>query len=257
MSPKELLDAFGRSLTGLGFIEIIQSEFDELNVQYMCRVSRGSEREWARVVRALLTTCEVGDDYPPHICRLYFLKGGNLVYGWHINITSEDMPRTLQNLDSTIQKYTPRPVDLVRTEGMKRLMRSERKFHHPPVPPPFPGKKGVQLRQLLKHQVRRPRRVHEADASGNPIVPKGHQVQAGTLAGALGYDPKETSYAPPLQADKRGNPIVPKKHQVTEMPLSGLPSDYDRNAPTEKNKGAFGVESDQMEQFRPPIGGRR
>jgi hypothetical protein len=251
MSSKELTDAFARSLTGLGFVEIISAEFDEMNVQFMCRVGKGAERKWARIVKSILVTCEAADDYPPHICRLYFLKEGRLVYGWHINITSDDMLRTLQGLDSALQKFTPRPVDLVRTEGMKKLMKSERKFHHPPVPPPFPGKKGVQLRQLLKGQVRLPRRVLEADAKGNPIVPEAHKVSGMVMAGG------DYVYSPPLQADAKGNPKAPHVKQIEEIAMAGLPADYDRNAPNDENKGAFGVESDKMKTFRPPVGGGR
>jgi hypothetical protein len=60
-------------------------------------------------------------------------------------------------------------------------------------------------------------------------------------------------YSPPLEADSKGNPIVPHNQRVWEQPMAGLPEDYDRNAPNEKNKGAFGLESDSMSTFRPPI----
>lgn len=55
------------------------------------------------------------------------------------------------------------------------------------------------------------------------------------------------------EADIRGNPIVPRSARIKKIEMAGLPKNFDRNAPTKrnKNKGSWGIGSGR--NFRPPV----
>ena len=251
MSSKEHAEYLANSINALGYMETVQTGYYNLSVQVICRLRAGYAESWAKVVEKLLLMAEAlgTKGYPcdVHVCRLYFLKEGRMVYGWHINITSEYMNEVLGLLSSQLTQVSPRPVD---HPNMRQDLRKDRFMEHPPPPNPPPGHSGVQRRQILKPDERRPQRVHEADASGNPIVPKEHMVMVQSM------DPveEEATYVPPLEADAKGNPLVPKGQQVWEQPMAGLDPAYDRNAPTKKKGGAFSLFDSQTmgPSFTPP-----
>ena len=251
MSSKEHAEYLAQSVNALGFMEVIQTGYYNLSVQVIARLRAGQAASWAKIVERLLLMAESlgADGYPCdlHVCRLYFLKNGKMVYGWHINITSEYMDEVLQLISSQLSQVSPRPVD---HPNMKENLRKDRFMEHPNAPAPPPGMAGVQRRQISKRDERRPRRVLEADAAGNPIVPREHMVMVQSM------DPldEEGTYEPPLEADARGNPVVPQGQMVWEQPMAGLDPNHDRNAPTKKKGGAFSMfESQTMgAPFSPP-----
>jgi hypothetical protein len=55
------------------------------------------------------------------------------------------------------------------------------------------------------------------------------------------------------EADAKGNPIVPREARVEVQPMAGLPKNYDRGAPDEKARGVWSIESRKGAAFRPPI----
>ena len=254
MSSKEHAEYLSGVVNGLGFMETIQTGYYNMSVQVICRLQAGYAEPWAKVVEQILlmgeSLAEQGFPCDIHVCRLYFLKQGKMVYGWHINITSDHMNEVLRLLGTLLLKVSPRPVDHPR---MRETLRKDRFQEHPNDIPPAPGSSGVQRRHISKRDERRPQRVHEADAKGNPIVPRDHMVTVQSM------DPweEEGTYEPPLEADSKGNPIVPGGQRVMEQAMGGLDPRHDRNAPTKKKGGAFSLfESESMGQvFKPPMRG--
>ena len=251
MSSKEHAEYLAGVVNGVGFLETVQTGYSNISVQVICRLQAGYAESWAKVVEKLLlmgqSLTEKGYPCDVHICRLYFLKEGRMVYGWHIKISSDHMNEVLGMLSSQLGQISPRVVDHPR---MRETLRKDRFQEHPVPLGPAPGVSGVQRRQISKRDERRPQRVHEADAKGNPIVPREHMVTVQSM------DPveEEATYVPPLEADSKGNPIVPGGQKVWEQPMGGLDPNYDRNAPTKKKGGAFSLfESESMgPAFTPP-----
>ena len=158
MSSKEHADRLAHALNSLQFVETVNADFGNAHVQLLCRVQRGAEVKWAQVVEGILLAAESvhGQEkyWVTHICRLYFLREGKMLYGWHVGITSNFMEESLG--------------EIVRSFASQRPAAQMRAV--PNIPPTQPS----------------PRRVVgviEADAKGNPKVPPSHRVEVVPMAG--------------------------------------------------------------------------
>lgn len=102
MSSKELVDRLATSLSSLPFVEPITADFSVTGVKVICRVKKGTEAAWAKVVEKILRSADRAE-FKAHICRLYFLHNGNMVYGWHLGITSSSMEDTIDHVVGLIR----------------------------------------------------------------------------------------------------------------------------------------------------------
>ena len=161
MSSKEQAERLAQALSSLKYVETISFEGSEYGtIKALCRISPDRLSDWALVVTSILRKAEslVGQDaqWDSHICRLYMLKNGDLVYGWLVAITAQYMDETLSHLIPSIKSHAlglaPRPAT-------------------DPIPVPV---------------VRRARGVQaapDADSKGNPRVPPSHRVTEIPMAG--------------------------------------------------------------------------
>lgn len=156
MSTKEQAERLAQALTSLQYVEPVSFEGSEYGtIKALCRIKTEHLADWALVVTEILKTSEALEyaeqGWDSHICRLYMLRDGKLVYGWLVAITSQDMEETLSHLIPVIKKGA--------------------------LPPPAP----VAVPTQTKPIIRRP--TPDADAKGNPRVPPHHMVTEVPMAG--------------------------------------------------------------------------
>jgi hypothetical protein len=88
---KEAADRLAGALKALPFVEPIRQDFVEVTrIKLLCRVSKGAEAQWAKVVEKMLRAAD-SSGFQVHICRLYFLHNDNMVYGWHVGVDAQSM----------------------------------------------------------------------------------------------------------------------------------------------------------------------
>lgn len=155
MSSKEIADRFGHTLSALPFVEAISSNHTVNGVKVLCRVAAGHDKAWAGLVEKILRA-GISSSYATHICRLYFLHNGSMVYGWHVGITSDSIQDSLDVIIPLI--IPPRP-------SIPKPGKAPR--HIAPYSPPL-----------------------QADAKGNPIVDK--QVTEMAFTGMEGMSDRNT-----------------------------------------------------------------
>ena len=181
----ENAERLASALSGLGYAEPVEWGEDEFgSVNVMCRIKSQSLGKWAQLVKNILVRSAAlraeGNEaaWASHICRLYLLKNGELVYGWLVNISSPFMADSLSELipvikgQSSQEKKAPKPV--ITTKPALKVV---------------PKKKNVV------------RAVPDADARGNPIVPPSHRV---TVVPMAGLDPELDRNAPSDMTEGKG-----------------------------------------------------
>lgn len=109
MSNKEITDRFAGLLDSLPFVAPIKHEFTDTTIKVMCRISKGSEGQWAKVVEKILRTAE-HSDFNAHICRLYFLHNDNMVYGWNVSLAAVSLSDALDAIARHVVQGRPKPV---------------------------------------------------------------------------------------------------------------------------------------------------
>lgn len=107
MSSQAFADRLARALESTGLVQPVQSSFADNRVNVLCRLQAGNESKWVEVVKKILIAAEqergAVHAWQTHICRNYFLKGDNLVFGWNISIQSQQMSSTLDVLSRLIR----------------------------------------------------------------------------------------------------------------------------------------------------------
>lgn len=181
MSSKENADRLAQALSGLGYVEPITTEGGDFGtIKVLCRVKTDRLVEWANVVESILKRAVAldGDDsqWDSHICRLYMLKNGALVYGWMIAITARYMDSALSHIIPTIKTHVLAPPGIVMP---------------PDLAPAAPTAKEAPIL----------RAVPESDSKGNPIVPPTHRVDTIPMAG---LDPQLDRNAPSEETKGKG-----------------------------------------------------
>jgi len=149
----EYTEKLAELIGSLSFVEpvITDNTGDGTKIQVICRVKGGAEAPWAQIVERILRKAEEAH-FHAHICRLYFLKGDSMVYGWHIGITSETMGQAVEDVGEAIH-------------GPKRnTIKTKKKA---PMPP-----KGRVSSVPVDPSGRSYSPPLQADAKGNPQVKK-------------------------------------------------------------------------------------
>jgi len=166
MSSKEHAERLAHALDSLPFVTALNAEFGSSNVQILCRIQKGAETKWAHIVEKILLAAEANKGrecyWVSHICRLYFVRDGKMVYGWHVGITSNFMSETLGEL---IRSFI--------SERVPTQLRAAPPPKHLAVPSPS--------------SVRRQAAAPESDPRGNPKVPPHHRVEEIPMAGLDPY----------------------------------------------------------------------
>lgn len=169
MSTKEHAERLAQALSSLEYVEPISFEGSEHGtIKALCRVKPDKLSEWAEVVTSILRKAESlkgqGAQWDSHICRLYMLKEGNLVYGWLVAITAQYMDETLSHLVPTIKAHA---LGLAPKQNKDPI----------PVPSDVEEVAPVAKKPIV------PRAVPDADAKGNPRVHPSHRVTEIAMGG--------------------------------------------------------------------------
>lgn len=157
----------------LPFAEPVMSESspDGTKIQVICRVKKGAEQQWAKVVEKVLRKAE-SEEFQAHVCRLYFLKNDTMVYGWHVGITSSMMGAAVEQVIEAVAG--PKRVEVKTPRGPANGRKATMSNYSPPL---------------------------EADVKGNPII-KGRQVMEMAFTGMEGR--KDRNMPSPPNEDGRG-----------------------------------------------------
>lgn len=171
---KEAVERLAGALQALPFVEPIREDFVEVTrIKLLCRVSKGAELPWAKIVEKMLRAAD-SSGFQIHICRLYFLHNDSMVYGWHVGIDAQSM---FDAVDSLIRVLPGRPVATAVP---------------PPRKQPNPAAKLASMRAYSVPL--------EADQRGNPIVDK--QLDHMDFTGMEGRTDRNVPTAP--NKDGRG-----------------------------------------------------
>ena len=165
MCSMEISDRLKSTLNLLPFVEPISSDFTIDGVKVLCRVLKGGDAAWAKVVEKILRAAESAG-FKSHVCRLYFLHNDNMVYGWHVSFTSDSIEDAIDAVVVAVRGDNPRTA---------------------PTKEPSPMVGGTYTPSL------------EADSKGNPIVSK--QVMSMPFTGMEGVKDRN---APSPQKDGKG-----------------------------------------------------
>lgn len=79
------------ALIATGLVQPVSEKSKGGYVEVLCRQIPGQEKPWLKVVESLLTYADGAEgslNFELHICRRYVRKNGQMVFGWHISITS-------------------------------------------------------------------------------------------------------------------------------------------------------------------------
>jgi len=88
------------ALMSTGLVQPVSEKSRGGYVEVLCRQIPGQEKEWLRVVEALLTYASGSAGlFEFHICRRYVLKNGQMVFGWHISMDCKNTKTLDSQLD--------------------------------------------------------------------------------------------------------------------------------------------------------------
>lgn len=142
---KEAVDRLAGALRALSFVEPIREDFVEVTrIKLLCRVSKGAEQAWAKVVEKMLRAAD-SSGFQIHICRLYFLHNDNMVYGWHVGVDAQSMFDAVDALVRGLPGRPPAPAPPLRKQPNPAANLASMRAYSVPL---------------------------EADQRGNPIVDK-------------------------------------------------------------------------------------
>ncbi len=207
------------ALNELPFVQAIEDGQQDKSISILCRLKQGTGGLWAALAEKILREAQkregTNNSWHTHIARVYMLRENKFVYGWAFVIHAA-------NVDTTI----PIVAELIRQFG--NALATNGKAPHP--------QNGH--RSALGDDYDPPEEIHEDNDFSEPEAPLPKTLPKG--------------YRP--EADAAGNPIVPREHRVRQQAMAGLPANYDRNAPDpEKGKGSWQIEGRKGKPFRPPV----
>jgi len=188
MSADGHAERLARALGSLQYVEPISWEGTEFGtIKVLCRVQTSCLGRWAKIVEEILKRAESLEGEPEqwdsHICRLYMLKDGNLVYGWLVAITSPYMEDSLGALIPLLKARAPAAKPNATPHTPHPSVTSQQT-----APNPHQGKRVVLA-------------VPESDRRGNPIVPDSHKV---TMVPMAGLNPNLDRNAPSDNTEGKG-----------------------------------------------------
>lgn len=205
-------DKLARALNSLGFVQAIEHEQAGTAVSILCRIKPGSGNRWAKMAEMLLrqgqARANTQDFWQAHIARTYMLRNDSLVYGWTFLISAQQLDRVTAIIIGLLAQ----------------------------------GSGQVPIPQAPSQRVSNP---HDDYDEAEEIKEDDDYTDGAPLP--KGFVP---------EADAAGNPIVPRENRVKRQAMAGLAPDFDRNAPDpEKKKGSWHIETRGGKPFRPPVRG--
>lgn len=87
------------ALLETGLVQPVSASWKGGHVEVLSRQVPGQEKSWLMVVSNLLVT-----GVPLHICRRYLLKGGQMAFGWHIQLDAKNLKELNKFLDPVVKE---------------------------------------------------------------------------------------------------------------------------------------------------------
>lgn len=211
------------ALNDLPFVQVVEDVQQDKAITVLCRIRPGSGGTWAALAERILREAQKREGTPEywhtHIARSYMLRDGRMVYGWIFVVQALDLDKAIPLVAELIYQFSSVLMDPQR--GQTTQPRKQQQNGQP-------------RRPLPDNEDDDPPDLNEDDDFSEPETPM-----------PKGYVP---------EADAMGNPIVPREHRIRQQAMAGLPSNYDRNAPDpDKGKGSWNIESRKGKPFRPPV----
>lgn len=222
-------DRLAKAISQLPFVVAIEHEQQQSAVNVLCRIKPGCGASWAltaeRILREALKRQGTADYWHTHIARVYMIRDNKFVYGWTFVVMSDNPDKTVSIVSGILDKLSQEiATKAPQTSPQNATPRLRAKPTAPPPPSDLDDDESIEFN---KNEFKEDDDYTDAEEP----LPKG---------------------AVP-EADAQGNPIVPRSARVHKVRMAGLPKDYDRNAPDpDIRKGSWSIEG-RGRPFRPPV----
>lgn len=223
----DLSEKLALALNEMPFVRVVEHDQQGKALNVLCRIRPKMGVLWAAFAEKILreAAAREGTEEAWHVwvARVYMIRNDSLVYGWSFVFSSTDLETSLPAVIEVIQQFSIDAAEAIKPPVQPPPKKAEPKLRA--VMPPSP----VETADLDRGE---PHPNDDDDYADGPALPKGHHPES----------------------DERGNPIVPRGNRIHRIPMAGLPSNFDRNAPDpDKRKGSWHLETKKGKAFRPPV----
>jgi hypothetical protein len=106
---EEALLKIQKSLDGIPFIEVGETSLKSDQVNLLCRSKDATpdERHVLGLVHHLL---ESEDGWQSHICKKYFMRDGDMKFGWSLSFRADDMVTAAAKIARSIRFHAERNI---------------------------------------------------------------------------------------------------------------------------------------------------
>lgn len=100
MSKDQLYDA----LTSIGGLEVINDTSTETQLRVTGRVSKARVGAWLAVLKHLIAVADNTEAFSLDASKQYFIRGGQLRYGWRLIIQSKQLASAVNQLTLAVRR---------------------------------------------------------------------------------------------------------------------------------------------------------
>ena len=100
--PEKLLVA---AINGTDVVEVVRSSSDKTSIKVLYRV--GQKRVWLGILEYVLSRTE---EWSAHVCQQYFMRGGQLVYGWNFILQPPHKAHVVVDLLTQATQVVPKTM---------------------------------------------------------------------------------------------------------------------------------------------------
>jgi hypothetical protein len=97
------MEDFKQALAQRAGFEVVQESCTTKQIRYVGRVAASKAKQWLRVAEQLLQQSD-GAPWSLDLSKLYFLRGGKLMYGWRLIVQGEDVMQYQAALVAAVTK---------------------------------------------------------------------------------------------------------------------------------------------------------
>lgn len=111
---EQAIKSFSKALEDLKTLSIADvtlgshsaEEGDDRFIVFLCRITKGADATWLDQMKKILTFCNQ-NDLKVLISKRYFVKGGNIVFAWSIEIDDDQSEREVINTLQALAEFLP------------------------------------------------------------------------------------------------------------------------------------------------------
>lgn len=223
MSNEKIEFDLKSAIFNTGLIQPVESSMKGGRLSIICRQIPGQEAPWIQLIPKLLKAAEEAN-IDLHLCRKYVLRGGKMVYGWHLGVDAKNAKAVQTFLDEVLK-----PV-LEKAKPVLHAAASPGK--HPIKPSKDPMKAAYQPGPSFKDQPKKsppPGRIQYNFENNNKVIYAPMGTESNT------DNPVAVMTSRKITKDRRGRNVI---EEVVEVPLPHIHTE-DMNKPNERGGGVL------------------